>query len=230
VLACSYSVTTDIPLAITRRVDVFQKSRSAPLALATDADLGRALVEGHPDAPHVAWRRFLPLVTRMLRRSISGGGETEDIAQAVFLCLFRRVHTLRNPLALRAFVIGVTLRVMREELRRRRKPSERARRHSEPIHSETMGHAGDAIPKHAFNNLCQLMRRLKQRERAAFVMRFVQGMDAAEIAGALGVSEPTARRSFSRAHKLVSKWAQHDPFLVDYVHPHSAAPHSADDI
>ena len=45
----------------------------------------------------------------------------------------------------------------------------------------------------------------------------VEGMDCAEVAEALGVSEPTARRSFSRAHKQVMTWAQHDPFLVDYL-------------
>jgi hypothetical protein len=42
-------------------------------------------------------------------------------------------------------------------------------------------------------------------------------METAEVAEALGVSEPTARRSFSRAHRLVVSWAQHDPFLVEYL-------------
>jgi len=153
----------------------------------------------------------------MLRRTIGGGSETEDVTQTVFVCLFRRVHTLRDPEALRAFVIGVTLRVAREELRRRRKHSERARRSSEPIQSDTLGVAGDAVPKHAFANLCRLMERLKYTERAAFVMRFVHGMETAEIAAALNISEPMARRFFSRAHKLVSKWARHDPFLIDYL-------------
>lgn len=187
------------------------------LDLASDAELGQALIDGHPDAARVAWRRFLPLVQRLVRRSLGSRGENEDVAQTVFLCFFRRVHTLRDPVALRAFVIGVTLRVSREELRRRRKLCERARQVTEPLDNDTQGAAATAIPSHAFNKLHALVRRLRHREQAAFMMRFVQGMEAAEIAGALGVSEPTARRSFSRAHRLVSKWAQRDPFLVDYV-------------
>jgi RNA polymerase sigma-70 factor (ECF subfamily) len=184
---------------------------------ASDADLARALIAGDPEAPSIVWRRFLPLVEHVLRKTIGGACETEDVAQAVFLCVFQRVHTLRDPVALRGFVVGVTVRVAREELRRQRKQVERSKHRREPIHSDTLGVAADAAPKHAFRKLLRLMRRLKRRERAAFVMRFVQGMEASEIAGALGISEPTARRSFSRAHKFVSKWARLDPFLSDYM-------------
>jgi RNA polymerase sigma-70 factor, ECF subfamily len=186
------------------------------LALASDEELGRALLAGHPEAPRVTWQRFLPLVKRMLRRALCSTSEVEDVSQTVFLCLFRRVHTLRDPVALPAFVVGITLRVVHEEVRRKHKLTW-GTRHAGYLQSETPGVSADAIPKHAFNNLYQLVRRLKAREQEAFVLRFVEGMDASEIADALGVSEPTARRSFSRAHKLISQWARRDPFLVDYV-------------
>lgn len=183
----------------------------------SDAELGQALLDRHPDAPRVAWHRFLPLVQRLLRRSLGSQDENEDVAQTVFSCFFRRVHTLRDPIALRAFVMGVTLRVAREEQRRRRKSCERARLAAEPLDHERVGVPPSAVPRHAFTQLLALLGRLRHREQAAFMMRFVQGMEALEIAGALGVSEPTARRSFSRAHRLVLKWAERDPFLVDYV-------------
>jgi RNA polymerase sigma-70 factor (ECF subfamily) len=187
------------------------------LSQASDADLGRALLAGDPAAPVVAWKRFLPLVERMLRRSIGSRGENEDVAQTVFLYFFRRVHTLRNPVALRAFVIGVTLRVARGEVRRRQKYAERARCRSEPLDHEALGSAADAATQYAFKNLCRLVRRLRQRERDAFVMRFVEGRDAAEIATLLGVSEPTARRSFSRAQEHLRRWAERDLYLTDYI-------------
>jgi len=217
VFDCSDAVTSVAPLTATSTLAGCYRPRAAALDLASDAELGQALINGHPDAPRVAWRRFLPLVLRLVRRSLGNRGENEDVAQTVFMCFFRRVHTLRDPVALRAFLIGVTLRVAREEQRKRRKLCERARYATEPLDNDTLGIAADAIPSHAFSKLNALVRRLRHREQAAFMMRFVQGMEAAEIAGALGVSEPTARRSFSRAHRLVSKWAEHDPFLVDYV-------------
>jgi RNA polymerase sigma-70 factor, ECF subfamily len=213
VTACSPSVattTTAVPLATVSSIYLSVDAR-----LATDAELGRALVAGHPDAPAIAWRRFLPMVRRMLRRTLGAKNDIEDVAQAVFLCFFRRVHSLRDPLALRAFVIGITLRVVHEEVRRRRRQRRDAQ--VQAYEDDTATVAADAVPKHAFNNLQRLVQRLKHRERAAFMLRFVEGLDAAEVAEALGVSEPTARRSFSRAHRLVMTWAQRDPFLVDYL-------------
>ena len=188
---------------------------ASDLALGTDEELGRALVAGHPDAPGVAWRRFLPMVRRMLRRALSGRNEIDDVAQAVFLCFFRRVHSLRDPVALRAFVIGIALRVVHEEVRRGRRQRRSAQ--TQALQDDSVAIAGDAVAKHAFANLHRLVQRLRHRERAAFTLRFMEGMDCAEVAQALGVSEPTARRSFSRAHKQVMTWAQHDPFLVDYL-------------
>jgi RNA polymerase sigma-70 factor (ECF subfamily) len=214
VTACSTSVATSAssapPLATVSAVYL-----TVDLTLATDAELGQALMTGHPDAPSVAWRRFLPLVRRMLRRTLGDRNEVEDVAQAVFLCFFRRVHALRDPLALRAFVIGIALRVVHEEVRRRRRQRRDAQ--TQALEDDHVVVAADAVPKHAFANLHRLVQRLKHRERAAFMLRFVQGLDTAEVAEALGVSEPTARRSFSRAHRLVMTWAQHDPFLVDYL-------------
>lgn len=186
------------------------------LTCATDAELARSLIDGTPGAARITWQRFLPLVKRMLRRSLGGNGEVEDVAQSVFLCLFRRVHTLREPAALRAFVIAITLRIVREELRRRRKFSNQRIDH-DVAHEDAMSVDADASAKHAFVNLHRLLERLRERERAAFMLRFVEGMDVAEVAQALGVSEPTARRSFSRALKRVSLWAGRDPFLVDYM-------------
>jgi RNA polymerase sigma-70 factor (ECF subfamily) len=186
------------------------------LALATDADLGRALIAGHTDASGVAWHRFLPLVERMLRRALGGNSDIEDVAQAVFLCLFRRIHTLRDPVALRAFVIGITLRVVHEEVRRKRRVPWAARQ-PDRVPGEAVAVTSDAVPKHAFSTLYRLVRRLKPRERDAFVLRFMEGLNSDEVAHVLGVSKPTARRSFLRAHKLVVRWARNDPFLVDYM-------------
>jgi uncharacterized protein YjcR len=69
----------------------------------------------------------------------------------------------------------------------------------------------------AFVRFTRLIRKLAERERATFVFRFIEGMTVAQIAQALNVSEPTARRSFSRAWARMQKWAARDPFLNDYL-------------
>ena len=59
----------------------------------------------------------------------------------------------------------------------------------------------------------------------SFVFRFVEGMSAEEVAQALGVSVPTARRSFTRAWQRVTYLAQLDPFLEGYVSDVNSSKH-----
>src|SRR5687767_8818427 len=84
-----------------------------------DAALARALGEGSPWAEEVAWDRFSPLVRGMLRRSLGPGAEVEDATQEVFIRFFQKVARLRDAAALRSFLIGIAVRVVRKQLRMR---------------------------------------------------------------------------------------------------------------
>jgi RNA polymerase sigma-70 factor, ECF subfamily len=180
----------------------------------SDAELVAALTEGRPEAFRTAWERFAPLVGGVLRRAL-GTDELEDVQQEVFSCLFRRVSTLRDPLALRPFVIAITLNTVKYERRRRRR---RARVSLIPDPAQLNVAAPDQPASSlAFVRLTGLVRRLAERDRATFVYRFVEGMTVTQIAQAMHISEPTARRSFSRAWLRMQKWAAGDPFLNDYL-------------
>jgi RNA polymerase sigma-70 factor (ECF subfamily) len=182
----------------------------------SDAELARALLARQPDAAILVRQRFRPLIRRMLRRALGTTAETEDIEQEVFLNLFSTVYGLRHPGAFRAFVITVTKRTLGHALRRRR-----ARAHmaveSEQHASEVVGDVGDAAARHAYFHFHHLLGRLRERERQAFVLRFVERLEAEEIAEILGVSLPTARRAFVRAWDRMVVWADRDPFLREYV-------------
>lgn len=186
-----------------------------------DAALARALVARDPGAPRQAWQRFRPLVFSILRRALGPDDELDDVAQDVFMRIFSGIHRLREPEALRAFVITVTKRAVGHEARRRRARV--------PLHTEqeaqilmAVGVTADAAAHLAFNHLQRLLSRMNERERRAFVLRFVDRMEAKELADTLGVSEPTARRAYARAWKRVLTWADRHPFLHDYVESWSA--------
>src|SRR5262249_52308915 len=70
-------------------------------------------------ATEEAWRRYAPMVSGMLRRGLGPRADVDDATQEVFLRLFRRIDSLRDATALRAFVVSVTVRVMKWQLRRR---------------------------------------------------------------------------------------------------------------
>lgn len=181
-----------------------------------DAALARALIERHPQAPRVAWARFSPLVRRIVRRSLGPASDTEDAVQDVFVCLFEKAHTLRDPAALKAFIVAITVRTVRYQVRRRRVRA-----------WVGLGDTGD-LPdirvvesntesRQALIRFYRILDRVGSKDRAAFVLRFIDGMEVADVASALDTSVPTARRRFTRAYRRVALLAGRDPFLAEYL-------------
>jgi RNA polymerase sigma-70 factor (ECF subfamily) len=193
-----------------------------------EADLVRALAGADADAYQILWRRFHPVVSAMVQRRLRNRGDTEDLVQEVFLALFKSAPALRDPLALRAFVFTITARMLNRKLKRRRTGLQLALA-SQGQMENLVGTTADSTAKHAVAGLRKLMGRLRAREREAFVLHFVGGLDATDVAQRLGVSTPTARRSLSRACRYVRLWASRDPFLFDYVQPRCQEPEQRSD-
>jgi RNA polymerase sigma-70 factor, ECF subfamily len=189
------------------RVDLFQ---------ADDAALARALVARHPDAPRAIWTRFSALVRRIVRRSLGSQQDVEDIVQDVFTTLFTKPSLLREPASLRAFIVSVTLHNISYELRRRR-----VRRWVgiAPTSELPDIRVVESNPesREALTHFYGILDRIRTRDRLAFVLRYVEGMEVADVAAALETSEPTARRCFTRAYRRVALLAVRDPCLCEYL-------------
>lgn len=181
----------------------------------SDAELVAELLRKRPEAYRLALERFTPPVRRLLQRSLGSDSDIDDAQQEVFCCLFRRIASLRDPLSLRPFIMAIALKVVLHERRTRRKLA-RMSLEPEPARIARAVKADEAVASHALARLEDLVLRLRKRERKTFVLRFVEGMTVTEIAGCLAISEATTRRSFTRAWRHVSKWAERDPFLIDY--------------
>jgi RNA polymerase sigma-70 factor, ECF subfamily len=182
----------------------------------SDEDLAEALRARHPAAALTAWRRFLPLVRGVLRRGLVPRDVADDVAQEVFVYFFRGVHQLRDPRALRAFVVTLANRTLASELRRRRRRA-RLQFEVELRQIDIVGERADPASRHAFWRLCQLLTRLRERDRRVLLMCTVERCEAHEAAEMLGVSVPTIRRSLARARKRVASWRETDPFLNDFA-------------
>jgi RNA polymerase sigma-70 factor, ECF subfamily len=173
------------------------------LAEADDAALARAAIRGDARAPREIWRRFVPLVRRIVRRTLGPEHDVEDVVQDVFLRLFDKLPGLRDPEALRAFLVSISIRSVRYELRRRRVRRLVGLRPNAELHDLRVVSA-DHDARHALLHLYRLLNRLSFRERTAFVLRYVEDMDIDEVARALEVSVPTTRRALARAWQRIA--------------------------
>jgi RNA polymerase sigma-70 factor, ECF subfamily len=189
----------------------------------TDFELAGALIAGEPAAARVAIERFSPMVRGILRRGLGPDADVEDAFQEAFFCVFRQIPRLRDPLSLRAFILGITLNTLLHERRRRQKRS-RITCDDELVASSLVSGPDEAAASYALLRLAKLLGRLGERERRAFVLRFLEGHTALESAKLLGVSEPTARRALGYASSRIRKWAARDPFLLDYIAPGATDP------
>ena len=182
----------------------------------SDLGIALALMAREPESHRVAWARFAPVVRRMARRFLGPGADVEDVVQDVFVCLFEKVTSLRDPAALKAFVMAITVRTARYHARRRR-----ARRWIGLADVESHPALGVVAPDHtparALERFYRILERVNDRDRAAFVLRYIEGLELSEVAKALGTSPPTARRRFTRAYGRVALLASRDPLLVDYL-------------
>jgi RNA polymerase sigma-70 factor (ECF subfamily) len=183
-----------------------------------DSTLVAELRAGAPRAPARLWDRYAQLVRRILQRTLGPSVDVEDALQDVFLRFFRDLGSLREPSALRSFLIGITLHVATSELRRRR-----ARRWlmlsddgalPEPA---SLGDPDFAEQRQAIDALYQVLDRVDTGRRLVFVLRYVEGLELAELALVLGCSLATTKRRVADAAQRICLLASRDPRLSSYV-------------
>jgi RNA polymerase sigma-70 factor, ECF subfamily len=189
---------------------------SPDLLYAQDEALARALIAKETRAARVAWQRFSPMVRRMIRRTLGPANDVEDLLQEVFLQLFCKIHKLREPKVLKAFVISITTLTLCQELRRRKLRSWLGLR-SDPAALDLRVVHPDPIARAALERFYALLDRFAARERTAFVLRVIEGLEINEVAAALGVSLATAKRSISHVQRRLLLHVERDPLLADYL-------------
>lgn len=184
------------------------------LSAVDDATLARALLERHPRAPRTVFDRFEPLVRRIVRRSLNPDG-VDDAIQESFASFFENADQLRTPSALRAYVAAIAARTAILHGRRRRLEAQLAES-ADDVEDDRTSHS-TAESRNAWLHFCRILDQVDARDRAAWVLRYIDEKQVRDVARTLQTSVPTARRRFQRAHRRVSKLAGREPSLAEYV-------------
>jgi RNA polymerase sigma-70 factor (ECF subfamily) len=181
-----------------------------------DVFLARSLIEGRSEAALSAWRRFHPLVETTLRRMLGPGGDLQDLTQEVFLRFFSKVGELKKVESLRPFVMAIAIRRAQEEIKRRR-----VRRWFAPVLGDSlmpsMTTEMDPENRQAILHLYRVIDRLSVTDRTIYVLRYIEGLEQAQISETLGISVSTVRRRLERLSKRVTHMMSADPVLAEFV-------------
>ena len=186
--------------------------RAAPGRPLTDVELVGALRADDPGAPALLWGRCSPMVRRVLAKALGPCVDVDDLTQEVFLRVFSRLSALREPSALRGFVMSVAMNVLKWEIRRR-KIGGRVRLSGTGTLPEIEGAPADAEARDALQRCYRIFDTLPANERLAYVLRYMEGMTIEEVAATLAVSVSTAKRWVGRGAGKVADQVTGDPDL-----------------
>jgi len=205
-----------VPLPRTSRSPAVSPVSRFPYERLADAELVEAVARGDSKAVAAIWGRYSPLVRSVVRASLGPDASGEDLVQDVFVAFLRAADTLRDASAVRGFLIGVAVRLVALELRRRKIRRWITLSPSGSL-PETPVAPRDVEGREALAALYRLLGRMPNRRRLAFVLRIVQGCEILEVASALGVSDSTAKREVVRAQEQLLRQASREPALFQYI-------------
>jgi RNA polymerase sigma-70 factor, ECF subfamily len=179
----------------------------------SDAEIADALRRGDRGAELEAWNRFSPGTSQTLRRLLGPGPDREDLLQEVYLRFFRNVRSLREPAAVRGFLSGICVRVVRQEIARRRR-SRWLQLTTTGDPPDAPGPAPDIEARNVIARYYDVLERLGSTDRSIFVSRTIEKLTLEEVAEHHGISVSTTQRRLARATKRVSAMIRQDTALA----------------
>jgi RNA polymerase sigma-70 factor (ECF subfamily) len=144
-------------------------------------------------------RRVFSLAWRLLGKP----EDAQDASQEVFLRAFRYLHRFDRHRPFEPWLMKMTVNVCHDLSKKR---------HAQPqgvINPDVLRAAGD--PHHELHTeqqrtiLYKALQELPEKERAAIVLRDIEGLSTAEVAEILGSSEATVRSQISSARLKIKK-------------------------
>ena len=136
-------------------------------------------------------------VLRIALRLLNNPQDAQDAAQEVFLRLYKHLDRLDETRGYEAWLFRVTVNVCRDMGRTRRRSvaleevPDPAAPQPDAYHDAACAQQRDIVRRG--------LGRLGQKERAALVLRDVDGLSTREVAGILGCSENTVRSQICTA-------------------------------
>ena len=139
--------------------------------------------------------------------------DAQDAGQEVFLRLFRYLHRFDDTREFRPWLYRMTVNVCRDIQRKRQKTTmlslediQQRGRLTEPVSSSDL--EADLSLSEKRELVGEALKKLPEKERAALVLRDIEGLSTREVARILGSSEVTVRSQVSSARVKIKKFIE----------------------
>jgi RNA polymerase sigma-70 factor (ECF subfamily) len=172
-----------------------------------DSDLVSRAAGGDASAFQSIVEQHRSMVYRVAYQFAGNHYDAEDIAQEVFIKVYRSLDRFRQDAQLTSWLYRIVMNACIDHRRRRGSASvalnEEAEQRLLNTPEETPGPEDRAYAGELGQVLESEIARLPDGQRVVFVMRHYQGLKLSEIADALGLAEGTVKRQLHAAiHRL----------------------------
>jgi len=169
----------------------------------SDEAVAHACASGDPVAVAELFDRYHAVVSRFLSRAVGTGPDVEDLLQTTFMEVARVKSPFQGRSKVLTWLLGIAANVSRHHLRskRRRVRLLQAVSFTRRPSSQAIDEMTDA--RRAVDRARQLLERLPDEKRLAFVLCELEGLSAKEAAQVLRCSEAAVWKRVSEARHVL---------------------------
>ena len=194
----------------TREADGAAESASGAAAAPepSDAELVARAIEGDERAFETILERHQVRVMRMLRLLGTPPADRDDLAQDVFVRVFRHLSGFNRGRAFEPWLYRITVNVAHDDRKRRRRSREDPVEDPRELDDLAGGEPAPddrAVASDQARRLERALDGLSARERAVFVLVELEQLTSREAAKSLGITQITVRRHLGRARERLAR-------------------------
>lgn len=172
-----------------------------------DEELVMRAQDGDEAAFAMLYRRHAPVVARRLRRVIYQAADAEDLLQSTFLEAHRSLHRYRRELPLVNWLCGIAFQVTGRYLkaRRRRRWLQLFGLAQPPEVPDDSGRGTEAqvAERQRVQALYRALDALPEKQRVAFALVELEGLDLASAGAMAGASDKTMWARVEAARRVI---------------------------
>lgn len=156
-------------------------------------------------------RHHVNLVFATAMRQVGDAGAAEEITQNVFVALAQGAGKLGSHPTIAGWLYQATLNKSREWLRAELR---RRRREQTAVELELAGSEGDSVWSSLVPLLDDALLDLRESDRLAVILHFMEGRTFCEVGAALGVGEDAARKRVNNCLQQLTDFFRRQGFTV----------------